>query len=48
MPGPNFTIDVKVEIDMRAVHRGIHRILQGYKDEKRGPTVIALQSKISK
>lgn len=32
---------------MRTVYRGLHRILQGYKDEKRGATVIALQSKIS-
>ncbi|XP_070201892.1 DNA polymerase epsilon catalytic subunit A-like [Littorina saxatilis] len=44
LPGASHTFDVKVEKDIRQVHRAIQRLLSVYKDEKRGPTFIAVQS----
>ena len=33
-----------METDLRQVYRQINRLLQSYKDEKRGPTFVAIQS----
>ena len=44
LPGAGHTFEVKVEKDVRQVHRTIQRLLSVYKDEKRGPTFIAVQS----
>jgi DNA polymerase epsilon subunit 1 len=41
--GPNYTFDVRVETDLRQVCRQIQKLLQAFKEEKRGPTVIATQ-----
>ncbi|XP_060084893.1 DNA polymerase epsilon catalytic subunit A-like, partial [Ylistrum balloti] len=44
LPPSHHTFDIKLEKDVRQVHRTIQRILSAYKDEKRGPTFIAIQS----
>ena len=44
LPDPGHTFEIRVEKDVRQVHRGIQRLLVAYKDEKRGPTFIAVQS----
>lgn len=44
LPPADLTFSVQVETDMRQVHRQITRLLQIYKDEKRGPTMVAVQS----
>nr|KAG5708707.1 hypothetical protein BaRGS_034924 [Batillaria attramentaria] len=38
------TFDTKIEKDVRQVYRTVQRLLSVYKDEKRGPTFIAVQS----
>ena len=48
LPPPNHTFEIRVEKDARQVHRGIQRLLSSYKDEKRGPTLIAVQSPMGK
>ena len=44
LPLPGHSFEIRVENDVRQVHRAIQRLLSGYKDEKRGPTYIAVQS----
>lgn len=44
LPPANHTFDYKLEKDVRQVYRSIQRSLSAYKDEKRGPTYIAIQS----
>ena len=44
LPGGGHTFDLKFEKDVRQVHRAVQRLLSVYKDEKRGPTFIAVQS----
>lgn len=44
LPPEQHTFEVKVESDLRVVYRGIQRHLAVYKNERRGPTMIALQS----
>ncbi|XP_077998858.1 DNA polymerase epsilon catalytic subunit A-like [Glandiceps talaboti] len=44
IPPPDHTFEVRVEKDVRQVYRAINRLLVAYKDEKRGPTYIAVQS----
>lgn len=46
LPEASYTFDVKVETESRAVFTGLQRILQTYKDEKRGATALAVQSSI--
>ena len=48
MMEPDYTLDAKVETDPKQVFRYIQRLLQTYKEEKRGPTFIAVQSSFSK
>lgn len=40
----NHVFEIRVEKDVRLAYRGIQRLLADYKDEKRGPTFIAIQS----
>lgn len=40
----NLTFDVRIDTDMRQAFRAIQRFLQNYKEEKRGPTMILVQS----
>ncbi|KAK7499885.1 hypothetical protein BaRGS_00008976, partial [Batillaria attramentaria] len=44
LPGAGHTFDTKIEKDVRQVYRTVQRLLSVYKDEKRGPTFIAVQS----
>lgn len=44
LPPGGHTFDIKLEKDIRQVHRSLQRLLSTYKDEKRGPTFIAVQS----
>ena len=48
MMEPDYTLDARVETDPKQVFRYIQRLLQTYKEEKRGPTFIAVQSSFSK
>ncbi|XP_071480194.1 DNA polymerase epsilon catalytic subunit A-like [Diadema antillarum] len=47
LPPEEHTFDVMVEKDMKKAYRIIHRLLLAFKDEKRGPTFIAVQSSSS-
>ena len=40
----DFAFEVRVEIDLKQVYKSLHKLLSGYKDEKRGPTVVIVQS----
>lgn len=44
LPGDNFSFEIKFETESRVAHRQIQKLLQSYKDEKRGPTFLAIQS----
>lgn len=44
LPSSNHTFEYKLEKDVRQVYRSIQRSLSAYKDEKKGPTYIAIQS----
>ncbi len=44
LPPPGHVFEVRVEKDLRQVYRAIQRQLTAYRDEKRGPTLIAVQS----
>nr|CAD7589121.1 unnamed protein product [Timema genevievae] len=41
LPPVELTFEIRVETDPRQVHRLIQRALQDYKDEKKGPTLLA-------
>ena len=43
-PESDYSFEIRVEIDVRQVYRQLQRILNGYKEEKRGPTIIASQA----
>ncbi|XP_076350234.1 DNA polymerase epsilon catalytic subunit 1 isoform X2 [Tachypleus tridentatus] len=44
LPDSGFQFEVHIETDVRQVYRQLQRHLSSYQDEKRGPTMIALQS----
>uniref|UniRef100_A0A452IMV0 DNA polymerase epsilon catalytic subunit n=1 Tax=Gopherus agassizii TaxID=38772 RepID=A0A452IMV0_9SAUR len=44
LPPDKHTFEVRAETDLKTVSRAIQRLLLGYKDERRGPTLIAVQS----
>ena len=44
VPEGDYSFEIRVEIDVRQVYRQLQRILNGYKEEKRGPTIIAAQA----
>uniref|UniRef100_A0A8C3L7G5 DNA polymerase epsilon catalytic subunit n=1 Tax=Chrysolophus pictus TaxID=9089 RepID=A0A8C3L7G5_CHRPC len=44
LPPDKHTFEVRAETDPKAICRAIQRLLLGYKDERRGPTLIAVQS----
>ena len=44
LPAAGHVFEVRVEKAVRHVYRDIQRLLAAYKDEKRGPTYIAVQS----
>ncbi|XP_050693132.1 DNA polymerase epsilon catalytic subunit A-like [Eriocheir sinensis] len=47
LPEANFEFEIKFETEARKIHRQIQRVLQGYRDEKKGPTLLAVQSPLS-
>ncbi|XP_045485974.1 DNA polymerase epsilon catalytic subunit 1 [Pieris rapae] len=47
IPSSELNWEVTVETEARAIYRGIQRALQRYRDEKFGPTVLALQTALS-
>ncbi|KAE8634027.1 hypothetical protein XENTR_v10002174 [Xenopus tropicalis] len=44
LPPEKHIFEVRAETDLKTVYRGIQRLLLSYKDERRGPTLIAVQS----
>ncbi|KAK2153411.1 hypothetical protein LSH36_298g04118 [Paralvinella palmiformis] len=44
LPASGHNFEINVEKDVHKVHRYIQRLLTAYKDEKKGPTLIAVQS----
>ncbi|XP_077163573.1 DNA polymerase epsilon catalytic subunit A isoform X2 [Paroedura picta] len=44
LPPEKHSFEVRAETDLKTVYRAIQRLLLGYKDERRGPTLIAVQS----
>ena len=39
-----YSFEVRVEVDLKQVYKSLNKLLTGYKDEKRGPTVVVIQS----
>lgn len=46
LPPKNFEFEIRVETDQRQIFRQIQKKLQAYKDERKGPTVLVIQSLI--
>ncbi|XP_068086023.1 DNA polymerase epsilon catalytic subunit 1 [Anabrus simplex] len=46
LPLKDYSFEVRVEVDARQVYRLIQRALTEYKDEKKGPSLLAVQSPI--
>uniref|UniRef100_A0A2K5KBR1 DNA polymerase epsilon catalytic subunit n=1 Tax=Colobus angolensis palliatus TaxID=336983 RepID=A0A2K5KBR1_COLAP len=44
LPPPKHTFEVRAETDLKTICRAIQRSLLAYKEERRGPTLIAVQS----
>nr|XP_028564984.1 DNA polymerase epsilon catalytic subunit A [Podarcis muralis] len=44
LPPNKHAFEVRAETDLKTVCRAIQRLLLGYKDERRGPTLVAVQS----
>lgn len=44
LPESNYTFEIKFETELRPVYRQIQRLLQAYREEKKGPTFLAIQS----
>lgn len=43
LPPEGITFEVRIETDITQVHKLIQKYLKSYKDEKKGPTVLAIQ-----
>ncbi|XP_025837463.1 DNA polymerase epsilon catalytic subunit A [Agrilus planipennis] len=44
LPPEIITFEIRVETDLKQVYKAIQKALQMYKDEKKGPTMVAVQS----
>ncbi|XP_037367272.1 DNA polymerase epsilon catalytic subunit A [Talpa occidentalis] len=44
LPPPRHTFEVRAETDLKTICRAIQRFLLAYKEERRGPTLVAVQS----
>ena len=44
LPDEDYTFEVKIENDAKQVYKQLQKALAAYKDEKRGPTLISIQS----
>jgi DNA polymerase epsilon subunit 1 len=47
LPPPELTAEVRLETDLKLAFRTVQRALQSYREEKKGPSMIALQSTLS-
>ncbi|KAF4531720.1 hypothetical protein B566_EDAN008933 [Ephemera danica] len=47
LPPPELSVEVRVETDLKMAFRSLQRVLQTFKDEKKGPSYVALQSNLS-
>lgn len=48
LPPAELSVEVRVETDLKQAFRAMQRALQSFRDEKRGPSYVALQSTLSK
>ncbi|KAL9894607.1 DNA polymerase epsilon catalytic subunit 1 isoform 1-T1 [Glossina fuscipes fuscipes] len=46
IPAEDYTFEIFIEVDVKQVHRHIQRALTTYKEEKRGPTLLCMQTAI--
>nr|CAB3265004.1 DNA polymerase epsilon catalytic subunit A-like [Phallusia mammillata] len=46
LPASDYAFEVRVETDLKQMYRNLQRYLTAYKDERRGPTLIAYQSSL--
>ncbi|GFU44302.1 DNA polymerase epsilon catalytic subunit A [Nephila pilipes] len=46
LPEADYTFETHIEKDIKLVYRGLQKYLMMYKDEKRGPTAVVIQSPI--
>ncbi|PRD31688.1 UNVERIFIED_CONTAM: Pole [Trichonephila clavipes] len=46
LPETDYTFETHIEKDIKLVYRGLQKYLMMYKDEKRGPTAVVIQSPI--
>eukprot|EP00731_Ephydatia_muelleri_P013509 Em0007g819a len=44
VPPQDFSYEIKIETEARRVYQGLQRVLSDYKDAKRGPTILFVQS----
>jgi len=44
LPVGPYSFEIRVETDVRHVYRALQRLMSDYKNEKRGPTFIAVHS----
>jgi len=44
LPAGPYSFEIRVETDVRHVYRGLQRLMSDYKNEKRGPTFVAVHS----
>lgn len=44
LPAADYQFDIRVETDIRQVYRRLGNVFTAYKDERRGPTFVAVQS----
>ncbi|CAL1292777.1 unnamed protein product [Larinioides sclopetarius] len=47
LPEGDYTFETHIEKDIKMVYRGLQKYLMMYKDEKKGPTAVVIQSPIS-
>jgi DNA polymerase epsilon subunit 1 len=48
LPPAELTTEVRLETDLRFAFRAVQRALQSFREEMKGPSMIALQSTLSK
>lgn len=44
LPSDEINFEVKIETSIAQVYKSLQKFLQAYKDEKKGPTLVAVQS----
>lgn len=47
LPDSDYSFEVHAEKDIRVIYKGLQKYLMMYKDEKRGPTAVVIQTPIS-